>query len=61
MLIHAMRYFPPAEEASIVNRGVVMATLLSILIFHERSFWKTRLACGLIIRIGLLVMALVKI
>ncbi|MEE2002113.1 EamA family transporter [Alkalimonas sp. MEB108] len=58
LVVHAMRWLPSAEVVSYTNAGIVMATLISIFIFKERSFWKARLTGALTICLGLFVMSL---
>lgn len=53
LVIHAMRTLPAAEVVSYTNAGIVMATLLSVFHFGERSHWRRRLVGTLIITAGL--------
>lgn len=57
LVIHAMRFLPAVEVVSYTNAGIVIASLLSIFLFKEKSHWKSRLTGGLIICVGLLVIA----
>jgi phosphonate utilization associated putative membrane protein len=57
LVIHAMRYLPAAEAVAYTNAGIVIASGLSIFLFREKSHWKIRLLSGLIICVGLLVVA----
>lgn len=61
LVIHAMRSLPAAEAVAYSNAGIVVASLLSIFIFHENFRWKTRLVGGVIICAGLLIMAFGKV
>lgn len=58
LVIHAMRYLPSAEVVSYTNAGIVIATLLSIFYFDERTHWQRRLLGAAIIVGGLGVMAI---
>lgn len=58
LVIHAMRSMPAAETVAYTNAGIVIASMLSIFLFKEKSHWKMRLIGGVIICGGLLVIAL---
>lgn len=53
LVIHAMRSLPSAVVVAYTNAGIVIATALSILMFNERTLWKTRAAAALAISAGL--------
>lgn len=57
LVIHAMRFLPAAEAVAYTNAGIVIASVLSIFLFREKSRWKTRLTGAVIICTGLLVIA----
>jgi len=58
LVIHAMRYMPSAEVVTYTNSGIVVATLISIFFFRERTDWRKRLVAAAIIVGGLAVMSI---
>jgi len=58
LVVHAMRKLPSAEVVAYTNAGIVIATLASLFIFHERYAWKTRLVSAFIVCSGLGIMSL---
>lgn len=58
LVIHAMRQLPAAMVVAFTNAGIVVAGLLSIFLFRERSRWRMRLLGMLIICLGLTLFAL---
>ena len=58
LVIHAMRYLPSAEVVSYTNAGIVIATLMSVFYFNERTHWRKRLLGAAVIVSGLGVMAM---
>ncbi|MGL1832296.1 EamA family transporter [Rhodocyclaceae bacterium SMB388] len=58
LVIHAMREMTAAEAVSYTNAGIVLATVSSIVVFHEHAGWRRRLGGALIITIGLATLAL---
>ena len=57
LVIFAMQYLSAAYAVAFTNAGIVLAGLLSILVFGERERWRTRLAAIAIITVGLGVLA----
>jgi len=57
LVIFAMQYLSAAYAVAFTNAGIVLAGLLSILVFGEREHWRTRLAAIAIITAGLGVLA----
>jgi phosphonate utilization associated putative membrane protein len=53
LVIFAMQYLSAAYAVAFTNAGIVLAGLLSILVFGERERWRTRLAAIAIIIAGL--------
>jgi len=58
LVIHAMRFFPAAEVVAFTNAGIVIASILSISVFRERSHWRSRVAGMLVICVGLTVLGI---
>lgn len=61
LVIHAMRNMPAAVVVAFTNAGIVIAGVLSILMFHERQHWKQRLIGMVVVMLGLIVLAIVQI
>lgn len=60
LVIHALRFLPAAEVVAYTNAGIVLASLVSIFVFHERHDARRRLLGALIISAGLAWMALAR-
>jgi len=60
LVVRAMTTLPAAHVVSFTNAGIILAVLLSILVFHERERWKQRLLGALIISSGLILLYLTK-
>lgn len=58
LVIHAMRLLPAAEVVAYTNAGIVVATLLSIFVFRERTGWRRRILGMVIVTGGLALLAL---
>ena len=58
LVIHAMRYLPAAVVVAFTNAGIVIAGLLSIFLFQERTRWRMRLLGMGIICVGLSLFAI---
>jgi uncharacterized membrane protein len=56
-----MRNMPAAVVVAFTNAGIVIAGVLSILMFHERQHWKQRLIGMVVVMLGLIVLAIVQI
>lgn len=56
LVIHAMRTLPSAEVVAYTNAGIVIASLLSIIVFREYRAWRRRLVAALVISLGLVIM-----
>jgi drug/metabolite transporter (DMT)-like permease len=54
LVVRAMRDLPAAHVVTFTNAGIVLAVLLSILVFRERAQWKLRLGGAGVISVGLL-------
>jgi len=52
-VIGAMRSLPAAEVVSLTNAGIIIASLMSIVVFRERAAWRARLAASAIIAVGI--------
>ncbi len=57
LVIHAMRELTAAEAVSYTNAGIVLAQVLSMILFNDRHDWRQRLSASLLITAGLTVMA----
>ncbi len=42
VIIHAMRTLPAAEVVAYTNAGIVLATVMSLAVFRERTQWRQR-------------------
>lgn len=58
LVVRAMLHLPAAYVVSYTNAGIVLATLLSILVFGERSHWQRRLLAAVVISLGLVVLGI---
>lgn len=56
LVIHAMRTLPSAEVVAYTNAGIVIASVVSIVVFQERHAWQRRFAAALVISLGLVIM-----
>ncbi len=57
LVIHAMRTHSAAMVVTFTNAGIVLATVVSILIFKEKQHWPTRIGAAFAICLGIVVMA----
>jgi phosphonate utilization associated putative membrane protein len=57
LVIHAMRSLPAAVVVTFTNAGIVLATVLSIVVFKEKAHWQRRILAASIICLGLLFLA----
>ena len=53
LVIHAMRTLPAAEVVAYTNAGIVLAIVMSLLVFHERTQWKLRAVAAGVVCVGL--------
>lgn len=53
LVIHAMRTLPAAEVVAYTNAGIVLASVMSMLVFHERTQWRQRAAAAGVVCAGL--------
>ena len=58
LVIHAMRTLPAAEVVAYTNAGIALATVVSLVVFGERTRWLQRAMAALVICIGLLFIGL---
>ena len=58
LLIHAMRTLPAAEVVAYTNAGIELATVMSLVVFGERTRWKQRVTAALVICLGLMFIGL---
>ncbi|MBV2095420.1 MAG: EamA family transporter [Candidatus Thiodiazotropha sp.] len=56
LVVRAMGQLPAAHVVSFTNGGIVLAVLLSILVFAEREHWRQRLAGALVVSAGLVLL-----
>jgi phosphonate utilization associated putative membrane protein len=56
LVVRAMAALPAAHVVSFTNAGIVLAVLLSILLFAEREHWQQRLIGALVVSVGLLLL-----
>jgi uncharacterized membrane protein len=56
LVVRAMNELPAAHVVSFTNGGIVLAVLLSILLFGEREHWRYRLIGVLVISSGLVLL-----
>lgn len=53
LVIHAMRTLPAAEVVAYTNTGIVLATVMSLLVFRERVQWRQRAVAAGVVCAGL--------
>lgn len=53
LVIHAMRSLPAAEVVAYTNAGMVLASVMSMRVFHERTQWRQRAAAAGVVCAGL--------
>ncbi|MBI5255867.1 MAG: EamA family transporter [Burkholderiales bacterium] len=53
LVIYAMRTLPAAEVVAYTNAGIVLATVLSMLVFQERAHWQQRAVAAGVVCAGL--------
>ncbi|WP_211232701.1 EamA family transporter [Marinobacterium litorale] len=58
LVVYAMRSLPSAVVVAYSNAGIVIAALISIFYFHERTAWKSRLIGAVVILAGILCLKL---
>jgi phosphonate utilization associated putative membrane protein len=56
LVVRAMSELPAAHVVSFTNGGIVLAVLVSILLFGERKHWRQRLVGALVVSSGLLLL-----
>jgi len=56
LVVHAMRTLPAATVVTFTNAGIVLAGLLSMLVFREHAHWRRRLAGMVVITAGLILL-----
>jgi phosphonate utilization associated putative membrane protein len=56
LVVRAMSVLPAAHVVSFTNAGIVLAVLLSIMLFGEREYWRYRLAGALVVSLGLVLL-----
>jgi phosphonate utilization associated putative membrane protein len=56
LVVRAMGEMPAAHVVSFTNAGIVLAVLLSILMFGEREHWRRRLTGALVVSGGLVLL-----
>ncbi|MEW8434579.1 MAG: EamA family transporter [Candidatus Thiodiazotropha sp.] len=56
LVVRAMGQLPAAHVVSFTNGGIVLAVLLSILVFAEREHWRQRLVGALVVSAGLVLL-----
>ena len=61
LVVRAMRELPAAHVVSFTNAGIVLAVLLSIMLYRERGHWQKRIIGSLIVTAGLGLLAWIKI
>ncbi|GAA0783840.1 EamA family transporter [Marinobacterium sediminicola] len=54
LVVYAMRTLPSAVVVACSNAGIVIAALISIVCFHERTAWQRRLFGAVVILTGIL-------
>lgn len=57
LVIHAMQTLPASYVVAYTNSGIIIASLLSILVFRERHAWRLRLIATVIVTVGLAVLS----
>jgi phosphonate utilization associated putative membrane protein len=60
LVVRAMRELPAAHVVTFTNAGIVLAVLLSIFLFREKTQWRQRLAGAGVLGAGLLLLGWVK-
>lgn len=58
LVMHAMRELPAAEVVSYTNAGIVLAAVLSIFLFKDKTGWQKRMLGVFIITSGLVVLSM---
>lgn len=53
LVVRAMGRLPAAHVVTFTNAGIVLAAVLSIVVFREREAWRRRLVAALIVSLGL--------
>ncbi|MES9991406.1 MAG: EamA family transporter, partial [Candidatus Thiodiazotropha sp.] len=56
LVVRAMSQLPAAHVVAFTNGGIVLAVLLSILVFGEREHWRQRLVGALVVSGGLVLL-----
>lgn len=56
LVVRAMLYLPASHVVSFTNAGIVLAVILSITLFRERSHWRQRLIGSLVVACGLVLL-----
>ncbi|MEW5838582.1 MAG: EamA family transporter [Pseudomonadota bacterium] len=56
LVIGAMRELPAAQVVALTNLGIVVAALLSIVVFRERSAWVIRLSAAVVVTLGIVLL-----
>jgi phosphonate utilization associated putative membrane protein len=60
LVVRAMRDLPAAHVVAFTNGGIVLAVLLSVFAFHEKAYWKRRLAGAGVVSSGLILLGWVR-
>lgn len=58
LVVRAMRELPTAHMVSLTNAGIVLAVILSIVVFREQLHWQLRLSGSLVVSLGLILLGL---
>jgi len=58
LVVGAMRELPAALVVSLTNLGIVVASLISLFVFGERTAWRIRLFAAVIIVLGIVLLQL---
>jgi phosphonate utilization associated putative membrane protein len=56
LVVRAMRDLPASHVVSFTNAGIVLAVILSISLYRERSHWRQRLLGSLVVSAGLILL-----
>jgi len=60
LVVRAMLELPAAYVVTYTNAGIVIATILSILMFKDKEHWKQRLVAVLIVCIGMIILGVYR-
>lgn len=60
LVVRAMREMPAAHVVTFTNAGIVLAVVLSVVLFRERACWRQRFVGAAIVSAGLVLLGVVE-